>query len=238
MNAATIHTLEPADADLRTFEIARRPGYGAKAGPNWPMVVAIAMLHLLALWALMMFDVIHVSRAAPKPLVMTLIPEAPPPPPASPLVPPPAAVTPDVPVPAPVVPVPEVAVAAPPVAIAVTTVPPPPAPSAEPVAPAGAPSPAAAAITPPSANASTLNNPAPRYPTDARRRHEEGTVRLRVVITVEGRVKEIGVAKSSGFDSLDDAALAAVKRWRFVPGMQAGKPVEAIGFVPIPFRLT
>ena len=123
--------------------------------------------------------------------------------------------------------------------IAVTTIAPPPVPVAS-AAPAVAapPAPTAAPITPPSANASTLHNPAPHYPMDARRQKQEGTVRLRVVITVDGRVKDISVARSSGFASLDDAALDAVRRWKFVPGMQAGTPVEAVGFVPIPFRLT
>lgn len=239
MNAATVQTLgETAGltrADAMTFAVAPRAGYGTRTGPNWIAIAAIVLVHLLGLWALMALDVIHVARTQPKPLVMTLIPDTPPPPAA----PPPAEVRPDIPPPTTVVvPVPEVKAPTPPVAIAVTTVAPPPAPSAAPAAPAAAPAPEAAPITPPSANAATLNNPAPRYPIEARRKHEEGTVRLRVVITVEGRVKEIGIAASSGHDSLDEAALAAVRRWRFVPGMQAGRPVEAVGFVPIPFRLT
>ena len=91
---------------------------------------------------------------------------------------------------------------------------------------------------PPDGFAATLGNPAPRYPIESRRQHEEGTVRLRVLISAQGLVEDVKVAKSSGFDRLDDAALDAVRKWRFRPGTQAGTPVEAAGFLSIPFKLT
>ena len=112
----------------------------------------------------------------------------------------------------------------------------PPAPSAAP--PSAAVSEVAAPVSAPDGTAKTLGNPSPRYPIDARRGHQEGTVRLRVVISPEGRVLEIGVARSSGYDSLDKAALDTVRKWRFLPGKQAGVAVEAVGFLSIPFKLT
>ncbi|RZJ81213.1 MAG: energy transducer TonB, partial [Brevundimonas sp.] len=80
-------------------------------------------------------------------------------------------------------------------------------------------------------------DPLPRYPAESRRKREEGVVRLRVTVAIDGTVKAIAVAASSGFKRLDDAALEAVRRWRFRPKVQDGVSVEALGFIPIPFNL-
>lgn len=55
----------------------------------------------------------------------------------------------------------------------------------------------------------------PYYPLGARLRGEEGTVKVQVCIGANGQVLECGVAKSSGYTSLDEAALKAVRRARF-----------------------
>jgi protein TonB len=73
----------------------------------------------------------------------------------------------------------------------------------------------------------------PDYPAIARRRREEGTVTL--LITLEGaNVSSVKVEKSSGFSALDEAAAAAVRRWRFEPHKSAGK-IQAR--VPVTFKL-
>ena len=77
----------------------------------------------------------------------------------------------------------------------------------------------------------------PRYPQDSRRKHEQGTVVLAVLLGVDGRVAEISVSRSSGFERLDRAALAAVQRWRWSPVRRAGVPVMVRGLVEIPFVL-
>ena len=46
------------------------------------------------------------------------------------------------------------------------------------------------------------------------------------------------VAQGSGHAALDEAALAAVRVWRFVPAMRGGFPVAAVAEVPIRFTLT
>ncbi len=93
-------------------------------------------------------------------------------------------------------------------------------------APAGAPpapvraeaaSPRAETYTPASSNADYLNNPRPVYPSVARRRHWEGLLLLRVFVTAEGHCGKVSVSRSSGHNVLDEAALEAVSRWRFVP---------------------
>lgn len=92
-------------------------------------------------------------------------------------------------------------------------------------------------VTPPRLDASYLNNPRPAYPPAARRRGDQGTVLVRVVVTTEGLAASVALQKTSGHPSLDDAALAAVKSWRFVPARQGGQALEAPYVVPIVFKV-
>ncbi len=103
-----------------------------------------------------------------------------------------------------------------------------PKPVPKPVEPPPAPPQPAAA----SANAAYLKNPAPEYPSLAQRRGWEGTVVLRVQVLASGKPGEIQIQKSSGRQQLDDAALAAVKRWSFVPAKQGD--VAQVGWVSVP----
>ncbi|MGC2757066.1 energy transducer TonB, partial [Candidatus Binatus sp.] len=76
------------------------------------------------------------------------------------------------------------------------------------------------------------------YPAAARRREQQGTVTVRVLIGADGSVERAEIADSSGFDALDDAALDTVRsRWRFVPARQGGAAVESWVLVPIRFAL-
>ncbi len=77
----------------------------------------------------------------------------------------------------------------------------------------------------------------PTYPIDSRRRHEEGTVVLSVLVATDGSVSEISVAQSSGSSLLDQAALGAVRKWRWAPLLRGGDPVMVRGEVKIPFVL-
>jgi protein TonB len=80
--------------------------------------------------------------------------------------------------------------------------------------------------------------PAPTYPRDALRDGIEGTVMLRVLVDVDGRPLDVQVEHSSGNRSLDRAARDQVlQRCRFRPAMQNGRAVQAIGLVPVDFRL-
>lgn len=110
----------------------------------------------------------------------------------------------------------------------------------EPSAPPAPPAPPAQtlAITPPRFNAAYLNNPPPVYPVMARRLGEEGKVMLRVYVTPEGTAGEVRVQSSSGSPMFDEAAIEAVRQWRFVPARQGDNPVAAWVQVPIVFRLT
>jgi len=86
-------------------------------------------------------------------------------------------------------------------------------------------------------DASYLNNPAPQYPSSAKRRNIEGKVLLEVLVDANGNAEKIVISRSSGFAILDNAALEAVKNWRFVPAKKAGKAVAAQVTVPIEFKI-
>lgn len=69
-----------------------------------------------------------------------------------------------------------------------------------------------------------LSSPAPAYPESARAAGAEGVVRLRVEVLEDGAVGEVEIVGSSGSTVLDDAAVAAVRSWRFEPATADGAP--------------
>lgn len=91
--------------------------------------------------------------------------------------------------------------------------------------------------TAPLFDAAYLNNPAPEYPAQAKRRGMQGSVMLGVVVRHDGTAKSVTVAESSGFAMLDESAKDAVSRWKFVPARKGNETVEARVMVPIDFRL-
>lgn len=79
--------------------------------------------------------------------------------------------------------------------------------------------------------------PKPAYPAFARRLGHEGKVLVRISVLSSGEVADASVATSSGFNALDEAALATVRRWRFRPAQRGGRAVDATLNVPITFKL-
>lgn len=118
-----------------------------------------------------------------------------------------------------------------PVAPAAPTPPAPPVQQAAPAPPAPAP------VTPPRTDAAHLNNPAPQYPALSRRLGEQGRVMLDVYILPDGSVGEIKLNKSSGFPRLDNAALQAVKTWKYVPAKRGDQPIPFWYVQPVSFVL-
>jgi protein TonB len=104
--------------------------------------------------------------------------------------------------------------------------------TAAPAAPA-----AAEPIIGPRSDAAHLSNPAPVYPAISRRLGEQGRVLLDVHILPDGGVGQIRVRRSSGFARLDQAALTAVRHWRFVPAKRGGEPIAYWYVQPIDFAL-
>jgi len=74
----------------------------------------------------------------------------------------------------------------------------------------------------------------PRYTADALERRIQGTVSLAVVVARDGRPVRIHVVRSLD-DGLDREAIAALREWRFAPGMLAGSPVDVEVVVLIDF---
>lgn len=78
---------------------------------------------------------------------------------------------------------------------------------------------------------------APVYPSQARRRQQQGTVWLDVRLDAQGQQMEQQVLRSSGVKSLDQAALAAVKKWQFLPELHNGVGVPSRVHIPIEFAV-
>jgi len=82
-----------------------------------------------------------------------------------------------------------------------------------------------------------IQNTPPSYPDLARRNGWEGRVMIRVDVSAEGRPLSTTIAQSSGFGVLDQAALRAVKSWRFQPRTIDGTPTSGTVEVPVNFSL-
>lgn len=204
-----------------------RSAYGANRNPNWSTIIAIVALHLVTLYALVTFDVIHIAEKK-KPLVVELIAE-PPAPPAEKPKPEPVVVEKVQPIV--LAPPPVVQTLAPPPPITVTTTPPPPKQVAVAAPPPTGP------VTVGNLDERLLEGNPPRYPMESRRKHEQGTVVVRLLIGTDGRVSDISIAQSSGFERLDKAALQAIRGWRWQPIIRDGQPVEVRGLYSMPFTL-
>jgi TonB family protein len=75
-------------------------------------------------------------------------------------------------------------------------------------------------------NAEVIERVHPNFPIKAARRMQEGWVRFTYVITEEGKVIDPVVTDSSGERSFEKEALRAIKKWKFKPATQDGKPIQ------------
>jgi len=107
-----------------------------------------------------------------------------------------------------------------------------PATAAAPAAPARA---APQARTPASVSAAQCDKP--DYPSASRRMEEEGTVSLRFLVGVDGKVIQSEIEKSSGFKRLDEAARAGLSKCSFQPATVDGRPEQAWASMKYTWRL-
>ena len=77
----------------------------------------------------------------------------------------------------------------------------------------------------------------PRYPEAARREGVEGVVMLRFQVLASGKVGTMQVQHSAGRDDLDQAAVEAVRTWRFEPARRGKEPVAVWVTLPVRFEL-
>jgi len=77
----------------------------------------------------------------------------------------------------------------------------------------------------------------PEYPAASRRNGETGTVTLRFLIDVNGRVIDSKIEASSGFPRLDRAARLALSDCTFKPIIMEGKPEQSWAIIRYKWRL-
>jgi len=83
-----------------------------------------------------------------------------------------------------------------------------------------------------------IRMPDPVYPPQARRLSKQGTVLLKVLVGVDGKVKKIEPVSKTGVGyGFDQAATRAATNATFKPGTKDGKPAEMWTTVVVSFRL-
>jgi TonB family protein len=78
--------------------------------------------------------------------------------------------------------------------------------------------------------------PNPQYVDKARKEKINGSVVLSMIVTAEGKVRDVKVIKSLD-QGLDNQAVATVRTWRFEPGMKNGEAVAVLLKTEVMFRL-
>ncbi len=211
------------------------------AGQRRAVIVAIAALHGLAGWAALQVPAVRTALEQAAPMFVDLIAPPAPQPPVPPPPPPPRPIPKTPPPPAPLItaapsPAPAVFVAPPPPEVPVPPAPPIAVVEAPPAPPAPPPPPAPPREIPASM-VEYVVLPAIEYPRLSIRANERGTVIVRVLVDATGMPRDVQVGKSSGFPRLDDAAVAGVRKARFKPPTENGKPISGWASIPIPFEL-
>jgi protein TonB len=90
-------------------------------------------------------------------------------------------------------------------------------------------------MSPEVAEGSLLHRVEPDYPAEARQQQIQGPVVLDVRIGRDGTIQETKLL--SGPPLLADAAISAVKQWRFRPRGIKGQPIEMQTRITLNFRL-
>ena len=60
---------------------------------------------------------------------------------------------------------------------------------------------------------------------------------LRILVDTSGTPAAVTVRVGSGYEALDEAAVLAVKKWRFSPAKKGGQPIVSYHDVRVRFRL-
>jgi TonB family protein len=77
----------------------------------------------------------------------------------------------------------------------------------------------------------------PDYPPLSRRLYESGTVQLSFTVEKDGAITGLTLRDSSGSPRLDNAALEAVRHWRYLPATLDGRTLAMPVSIALPFRL-
>ncbi len=200
-------------------------------------IALVLALHLLLFWVIQSGLSREVTKKIQVVADVLLLSQDKPPPPALPPPPPKTVPSPPRMAPAAQVPAVEVPVTVTPSAHAVTVAPM----AAAPAAPAVTAAPSAPAPrSEPVRTAAVVNSAQcekPEYPSASRRMEEEGTVHLRFLVGVDGKVLQAEIEKSSGYKRLDEAARAGLARCQFRPATLDGKPEQSWASMRYTWRL-
>ncbi len=83
--------------------------------------------------------------------------------------------------------------------------------------------------------AKLLFGPKPAYPSLARAARVQGTVRIQATIARDGSIQNLNIR--SGPPLLVNAAIDAVRQWRYQPTLLSGEPVEVITEIEVNFTI-
>jgi protein TonB len=81
-----------------------------------------------------------------------------------------------------------------------------------------------------------VSMPEPEYSDHARRKKISGSVLVGMLVEPDGTVRDVKVTKSLE-KSLDQQAIAAVRKWKFEPGTKDGQPVAVHVDAEVTFRI-
>lgn len=84
---------------------------------------------------------------------------------------------------------------------------------------------------------SVFFGPAPDYPAKLQKSKTSGQVKLQVRIRPTGAVVDATLVSATE-PAMGEAALTAVRQWRFLPRIKNGQPVETVAVIPIDFTPT
>ena len=70
-----------------------------------------------------------------------------------------------------------------------------------------------------------LRRPSVQYPPASQDNGEEGTVTLLLAVQTDGSISDIRIARSSGYQRLDAAAVRSLRQAKFQPATCHGKPI-------------
>jgi len=82
-----------------------------------------------------------------------------------------------------------------------------------------------------------LSRVEPKYPDEARGQQCQGATVIEAVVWRDGIVHVMRVVRGTGCASLDEAAMQALRQWRFKPGIKDGIPVDVVMNIVITFML-
>jgi TonB family protein len=77
----------------------------------------------------------------------------------------------------------------------------------------------------------------PYYPSSCKRQGHEGTTVLEVIILSKGKCGSIEIIRSAGCESLDKAAIKALKKAKYIPAKRLGVPFTTTKKIAFNFKL-